>query len=84
MDLSDKFYSTLNFEDEIVSLKNLKVLLKTPVGYNSSEKIDTMLPSFDKIKEYSIYPTWVDLFYKGYNCIDRVIILVQRNRYKKY
>jgi hypothetical protein len=32
------FYSTLNlFEDEEASPENLKVLMKTPVGYNSSK-----------------------------------------------
>ena len=32
------FHSTLNlFEDEEASPENLKVLMKTPVGYNSSK-----------------------------------------------
>ncbi len=42
------FHSTLNlFEDEEVSPENLKNLMKTPIGYNSSEEFDTMLPTFN-------------------------------------
>jgi hypothetical protein len=79
---SEVFHSTLNlFEDEVASPENLKYLLKTPVGYNSSDKRDTMLKSMDKIKDYSIYPAWVDEFYKGYKCIEKLIILAQKNRY---
>ncbi len=43
---SDTFPSTLNlFEDEEASLKNLKILIVIPVGYNSSKLIDPWHPS---------------------------------------
>jgi hypothetical protein len=38
---ADTFSSALNlFEDEEASLKNLKILIFIPVGYNSSKLID--------------------------------------------
>ena len=50
---SDTFPKTLNlFEDEEASLENLKILLYTPVGYNSSKKIDPFHPVNLKIGEY--------------------------------
>ena len=39
---SKTFPSTLNlFEDEELSIKNLRLLLSNPVGFNSSKKIDS-------------------------------------------
>ncbi len=78
------FHSTFNlFKDEKASSENLKVLLKTPVGYNSSEEIDPMHPFFNEIRGVNIFPTWVYEFYNGYKCIEKLIILAQRNRYLK-
>ena len=57
---SDTFPKTLNlFEDEEASLENLKILLCTPVGYNSSQNIDTFHPVNLKIGEFDLYPNWV-------------------------
>ena len=76
------FQQTLNlFEDEESSIKHLRSLLKTPVGYNSSKEVDPFHPSFSQVRGDNKFPAWVYEFYKGYSCIDRLIILVQRNRY---
>jgi hypothetical protein len=41
----DAFPSTLNlFEDEEASLENLKIQISSPVGFNSSDKIDPFHP----------------------------------------
>ena len=69
------------FEDEKESIENLKSLLLTPVGYNSSEEIDPWHTSFNEIRGDNIFPSWFYEFYKSYNCIERLIILAQRNRY---
>ncbi len=48
---SGTFSQTLNlFEDEKASLKNLKNLLNTPVGYNSAKGIDPWHHSLLEIK----------------------------------
>ena len=54
------FPLTLNlFEEEEVSLENFKKLISTPVGFNSSEKIDPFHPVNLKIGDYEEYPNWV-------------------------
>ena len=40
------------FEYEETSLYNLKILICTPVGFNSSYKIDPFHPVYMKIGEY--------------------------------
>jgi hypothetical protein len=72
------------FEDEEVSIENLKYLLKFLVGFNSSVEIDPWHTSFNEIRGDNIFPSWFYEFFKGYKCIDRLIILVQRNRYFKH
>ena len=69
------------FENEESTLENLNSLLSTPVGFNSTNDIDPWHPSFSEIRGDNIFPLWFYEFYKGYNCIDRLIILVQRNNY---
>ena len=60
----ESFPKTLNlFEDEEASFKNFKILISTPVGFNSSEKIDPFHPVNQKIGDYEEYPNWVKLFY---------------------
>ena len=57
---SDTFPQSLNlFEDEEVSLKNFKFLISTPVGFNSSVKIDPLNPVIHNKGEYDPYPNWV-------------------------
>jgi len=58
-------------------LKNLKILIYTPVGYNSSKDIDPWHPSLLEIKNGNKFPEWVYKKYDAYKCIDRLIILVQ-------
>ena len=69
------------FENEKPSKRNFLKLIKTPVGYNSAKDIDPWHPSFSEIRGDNIFPSWFYEFYKGYNCIDRLIILAQRNNY---
>ena len=71
----------LLFEKEIASIDNLKSLLKTPVGYNCSDEIDPFHPSFSQIRGDNKYPSWFYEFFKAYNCINRLIILAQKNNY---
>ena len=73
--------SNLLFESEKASLENLKVLIQTPVGFNSAKDIDPWHPSLLEIKIGELFPEWVKKYFDGYKCIDRLIILVQRNRY---
>ena len=54
---SDIFSHALNlFEDEEISLENLKSLLRTPVGYNSAK--DPWDPSLLEIKNGEKVPEW--------------------------
>ena len=62
---------------------SLRNLILTPVGYNSCNDHDPMDPSLEEVKEGSIFPEWVNKYYKNYKCIDRLTILAQRNRYIK-
>ena len=62
-------------------MKNLKILITTPVGYNSAKEIDPWDSSLMLIEKGKLFPAWVYLYYEGYKDIDRLIILVQRERY---
>ena len=73
--------SNLLFENEKASLENLRILICTPVGFNSAKDIDPWNPSLLEIKNENKFPEWVNKYFEGYKCIDRIIILVQRNRY---
>ena len=67
--------------DEETTLENLKILLNSPVGYNSCEKFDPFYSTLTKIAQNNIYPNWVYKYFQGYGCIERLIILSQKNRY---
>jgi hypothetical protein len=66
------------FEYEVASLENLKILIATPVKFNSAKEIPWH-PSLLEIKNR--FPVWYYKYADGYKCIDRLIILVQRNKY---
>ena len=51
------------FEDEESTSENFKILINTPVGFNSSPKIDPFHPVNLKTGEYDFYPNWVKSFY---------------------
>ena len=64
MEAQDIFPHTLNlFENEEKSLQNMKNLIFTPVGYNSSEEIDPFHPSFIEIRGDNSFPSWFYEFY---------------------
>ena len=70
------------FEYEQASFNNLKNLIFTPVGYNSAKDIDPWDPSLLQIENG--FPVWFYKYFDGYRCIDRLIILVQRNKYFRH
>ena len=70
------------FENEEASFKYLKILITTPVVFNSAKDIDPWDPSLLEIKDG--FPVWYHKYREGYKCIDRLIILVQRNKYIKH
>ena len=70
------------FEEEEASLENLRKLIFTAVGYNSAKDIDPWHPSLLEIKNG--FPLWFYKYFDGYKCIDRLIILVQRNKYFRH
>jgi len=61
------------FDEEEASQENLKLLISTPVGYK--DQLDPSLLS-DKFG----LPVYCD----SYKCIDRLIILVQRNKFLRH
>ena len=60
-------------------MKYLRILIATPVGFNSAKEIDPWHPSLLEIKNG--FPFWYYKYCEGYKCIDRIIILVQRSKY---
>ena len=74
--------SNLLFADEKATIKNLKILITTPVVFNSAKDIDPWHPSLLEIKNG--FPVWYYKYGEGYKCIDRIIILLQRNKYIKH
>ncbi len=56
-------------------------MINNSVGYNSSDTFDPLDSYLSNVGENDVYPKWVKPYYKGYECIVRLIILAQRNRY---
>jgi hypothetical protein len=54
------------FEDEEVSLENLRIWLVIPVGFNSAKDIDPWHPSLMEIKNGKQFPEWVNKYFEGY------------------
>ncbi len=52
------------------------------MGYNIAQ--NPWLKVFNKISEYTDEPKWIELdYYENYYCIDRLIIVVAKNKYEK-